>query len=47
MAFTDINREDQFVEQPAIGLFAKPGWTTVPTLRIEIARYADLLADFT
>ena len=37
--------EDQFVEQPAIGLFAESGWTTVPALREihSLSRTRDLL----
>ena len=27
-----VNREDQRVEQPAIGLFAELGWTTASAL---------------
>ena len=37
--------EDQLVEQPAIGLFAELGWTTVPALKEirSLRRTRDLL----
>ena len=41
MAFTDINSEDQLVEQPAIGLSAELDWTTVPP--VSLRRTRDLL----